>query len=145
MKTKMRIFKAKLSRFLRLTKPIKLDKDEVEWIKLIKGHYNWKYGKYYTYWTEVLKHMFNDVYGWNADEHPRDFLGCMFQKLLDIYIKIQYDCSGSNQQLKLIIGAGFEKTFTNNQELPIERVISQLCVQILNNQVVVDGVNRYYL
>jgi len=142
---KAKIIKAKLLRFLGITKPIVLTKQEIEWIKLCKGHYRDKYKTNARNWVDTVKPMFNEIYGWDADEHRRDFLLCMFHKLLDIYLKIQYDQSGSNQHLKTIIGASFERTFTRDYELPIERCIAALCGEIQNNQVIENEVNRYYL
>lgn len=146
MESKNQIRKAKLLRWLGVTKPLILSESEVKLIKLCKLHY--RNDERFTNtrgWIETLKPMHNEIYGWDADEHYRDFLQCIFQKLFDIYLKIAYDQSGSNSQLKSIIGAGFEKTYIRDQELPIERVISELCGLIQNNQVVRYGVNHYYL
>jgi hypothetical protein len=124
---------------------IELDKYEKNWILLIKGHFNDKYPTNAKNWTSTLKPMFEEVYGWSPKEHYNDFLNCMFGKLLDIYLKIQLDESGSNHQLKSIFGAAFYKSFVREQRRPIERAISELCGQIQCNQVIVDGVHRYEL
>ena len=71
------IIKAKILRWLRITKPIALTEQEVRWIKLIKGHYKKEYPSKGE-WTENLKTMFDEVYGWSADEYYRDFLNCIF-------------------------------------------------------------------
>lgn len=140
-----KLFK-KLLRFLHITKPIELSRQEKRWIKLCKGHYKDKYRTNAKNWIDTLKPMFDEIYGWSSEEHYRDFLGCMFQKLLDIYLKIQLDRSGSNAHLKTIIGAGFEKTIVRDYELSIERVIAELCGQIQCNRVIdEDGVERYNL
>ena len=123
---------------------IELDKYEKDWILLIKGHYTDRYPSKNT-WTATLKPMFEEVYGWSPKEHYNDFLGGMFNKLLDIYLKIQLDQSGSNHQLKTIFGAAFYKSISRNQRRPIERAIAALCGEIQCNQVIVDGVHRYKL
>lgn len=140
-----KIIKAKIFRALKITKPIPLTKQEVDWIKLCKGHYKDKYKTNAKNWIDTLKPMFNEIYGWTAEEYPRDFLQCIFHKLLDIHIKIQRDQSGSNVQIKEIIGAGFEQTYKRDYETPIERCIAELCGQIQNNLVIENGVHRYYL
>ena len=145
MKDRNRIVRAKLLRALGVTRPIELSEQERDWIRLIKGHYNDRYDVRASSWVNTLKPMFKEVYGWDPDEHYRDFLGCMFQKLLDIHLKIQLDYSGSNQQIKSVIGAGFERTYARDYELPVERVIAELCGQIQCNLVVEDGVSRYSL
>ena len=137
----------KLLRWLKITKPIQLNKYEIQWIKLCKGHYkdNPAYDK--SNWIETIKPMFNEIYGWNPDEdnNYHDYLNCIFNKLLDIHLKIQDDKSGSNQQLKEIFKQTFYKTFRCESELPIERGISELCGQIQGNIVIENGINRYYL
>jgi len=60
-------------------------------------------------------------------------------------LKIQLDNSGSNYQLKSIIGASFEQNIVRNYEIPIERVIAELCGQIRCNAVIVEGKHRYFL
>ena len=59
--------------------------------------------------------------------------------------KIIHDQSGSNLQMRNIFEAAFYKGISNDQELPIERAIHQLCGTIQNNLVVEDGKNRYEL
>lgn len=145
MESKKEIFKAKLLRFLRITRPIKLSKQEVEWVKLCKGHYKEKYRTNAKNWIDTLKPMFDEIYGWSSNEHYDDFLDCMFNKLLDLYLKIQLDQSGSNQRLKEIINAASYKSFTREYDKPIERCIAELCGQIQCNQVVENGVHRYKL
>jgi len=124
---------------------IELTEYEVKWIKLCKGHYNDLYRTNAKNWIETLKPMFKEIYAYDPDEFYQDFLGCMFHKLFDIYMKIKLDQSGTNVQLKEIIGAGFEKTFRREYELPAERVIAELCGMIQCNTVIEDGVLRYAL
>ena len=124
---------------------IQLDKYERNWILLIKGHFKDKYPVNANKWTDTLKSMFEEVYGWSPNDHYDDYLMGMFNKLLDIYLKIQLDQSGSNHQLKTIFGAAFYKSISRNQRRPIERAIAALCGEIQCNQVIVDGVHRYKL
>lgn len=147
METKAKIIKAKILRALGITKPIQLSPQEVRWIKLLKLHYrdDEKYKHKGKEWTDILKPMFNEVYGWTAEEYYKDFLQCMFLKLLEIHLKIKYDQSGHENQLKEIFNASFYQSFRREQELPIERAISELCGQIQNNMVIENGVHRYYL
>jgi hypothetical protein len=111
---------------------------------MTKGHFREKY-PYKGTWTENFKPLFEEIYGWCPDEFYNDYLKGLFSKLLEIYLKIQDDRSGSNIQLKEIIGASFCKTISRDQELPIERVIAELCGHIQCSQVIEYGVNRYYL
>jgi hypothetical protein len=67
---------------------IVLDKYETQWIKLIKCGYKDKYPINTKNWIDTLKPMFEETYGWDPNEHYNDFLGCIFNKLLDIYLKI---------------------------------------------------------
>jgi len=124
---------------------IHIDDSEKRWIKFCKGHYHDQYNTNAKNWIESMKPLFQEVYGWSPDEFYHDFLGCMFNKLLDIYLKIQLDQSGSNVHLKEIIGAGFEKTYRREYDLPIERVIAELCGQIQCNSVIVNEFERYNL
>jgi len=124
---------------------IELTQQEVRWIKLCKGHYKDLYRTNAKNWIETLKPMFREIYAYEPNEFYHDFLGCMFNKLLDIYLKIQNDHSGHNAHLKDIIGASFEITFRREYDLPIERVIAELCGQIQMNSVIEDGVVRYSL
>lgn len=143
--------KAKLLRALGITKPIQLSKEEVQWIKLCKLHYSESStskdkGKYPSKgeWTETMKPLFNEIYGWTAGDHPADYLDCIFNKLLDIYLKIRLPNS-DERELREVFKASFYKDFFREQELPIERAIGALCGKIQNNLVIQNGVNRYYL
>lgn len=140
-----KVTKAKILRALRITKPIALDKYEIQWIKLCKGHYKDKYPYKGSEWTDALKPLFNEIYGWTAEEYYYDFLNCMFLKLLEIHLKIKHDQSGHEHQLKEIFNRAFYKSVARSQELPIERAISELCGLIQCNQVIENGVHRYYL
>lgn len=143
--TKLKI-KAKILRALGFTKSIKLDKYEIQWIKICKWHYKEKYPMTGS-WVQTLKPMFTEIYGWNPDEdnNYHDYLNCIFNRLLELHLKIQYDQSGSNVQLKELFEASFSKRFGTGEELPIERAIARLCGTIQNNLVIENGVHRYYL
>lgn len=147
MENKRKQIYAKTLRFLGLTKPIELDKYEKKWIKLIKGHY--RKDPAYAYkgneWTDILKPMFDEMYGWSSEEHYGDFLGCIFRKLLSIYLKIADDNRPIDSQLSDIFCSSFSKGLIRNQDLPIERAISELCGQIQCNTVIENGVDRYII
>lgn len=125
---------------------IQLEITEKQWIKLCKGHYKEKY-PFTGRWVDYLKPMFTKVYGWNPDEDNNyyDYLNCIFNKLLNIHLKIQHDQSGSNRQLREIFSAAFYKSIVRTDELPIERAIACLYGLIQMNTVYVDGVPRYEL
>lgn len=142
---KSKIFKAKLFRWLGVTKPIELSEPERKWIKLIKGHYKNEYFHTGHEWTDVLKPMFRQVYGWTAEDHYQDFLSCMFTKLLEIHLKIKDDKSGHERQLYSIFSASFYKSISREQELPIERAVSELCGLIQGTKVIENGVPRFIL
>ena len=143
---KLRIIKAKLLRFLGITKPIQLDKYERQWILLCKGHFKDKYGTNAKNWIDSLRPLHAEIYQWgDSRDWYHDFLRCMFDVLLDLHLKIKLDNSGSERQLKEIFNASFSKGLARDNELPIERAISELCGQIQCNQVVENGVARYHL
>ncbi len=125
---------------------IELTTAEKQIILLCKGHFQEKYpftGK----WVNTIKPLFTETYGWNPDENNQyyEYLGCVFNKLLDIQLKIIDDQSGSNLQLKNIFQASFSKSFSRTEDLPIERAISALCGLIQCNQVIENDVKRYDL
>ncbi len=125
---------------------IQLTNTEKDWIKLCKGHFKSMY-PYQGEWTETLKPLFVTIYGWNPDEDNNypDYLNCVFNKLLEIHLKILNDQSGTNLQLRGIFEAAFYKGICRDQDLPIERAIAELCGLIQNNVVIVDGAHRYEL
>ena len=143
MKTLKLLFR-RLLRYLCITKPIDLSDSDIFWIKLCKLHYTNKYPLKGT-WVNTLKIPFEERYGWVPDECYNDFLDCIFNRLLDLHLKIQFDQSGSHVQLKNIMSASFIKSYKWELELPIERTIVALCAQIQNNAVIENGINRYYL
>jgi len=107
---------------------IQLDKYEKQWILLIKGQLQEKY-PYKGKWVETLKSLFTEIYGWNPDENNNyhDYLRGVFNKLLDIQLKIKDNWADDNGQLKEIFFASFYKGIINDDELPIERAIGKLC------------------
>jgi len=122
-----------------------LDKYEKQWILLIKGQLLEKYphtGK----WVENLKPLFTEIYGWNPDEdnNYNDYLRGMFNKLFDILLKIKEDWSGTNQQLKKVFYASFNKNMHRDDELPIERAISELCGLIQCTSVLDEKRNKRF-
>lgn len=142
---KFREAKAKLLRFLHITKAIPLTDAEVKMIKFCKGHYEELYRTSAKEWSESFNPIFKEIYGWGAEEHKADYMQCLFQKLLDIYLKINFDMSGNNNQLKEVFDASFRRSFRRDYESPIERAIAELCGQIQSTIVIDNGVNRFYL
>jgi len=125
---------------------IKLDKYEKNWIKLCKGHFKDKY-PFQGSWVLTLKPLFTEVYGWDPDEgnnYP-DYLNCIFNRLLEVHLKIVHDQSGTNLQMRGIFEAAFYKGIFRDEDLPIERAIVELCGLIQNNLVLEDGEPRYTL
>lgn len=125
---------------------IKLTNPEQQWIKLFKGHYSEEY-PFEKNWIETAKPLFTEIYGWDPDDgsNYKDFLNCLFQKLLDIQFKISDDGSGTNQQLKSVFYASFYQTMSRDYELPIERAISALIGNIQCNLLIENGEPRYEL
>lgn len=125
---------------------IELNKYEKNWIKLCKGHFKDKY-PFQGSWVLTLKPLFIEVYGWDPDEdgNYRDYLNCIFNKLLDLHLKILNDQSGTNLQMRGIFEAAFYKSIFRPEPLPIERAIAELCALIQNNIVVENNEPRYTL
>lgn len=124
---------------------IRLEKTDKQWIRICKLHYKEKYPLKGS-WVETLKPLFVEIYGWNPDEdnNYRDYLDCIFNRLLELYLKIADDKSGTNYELRSIFSAAFYKSICR-QDLPIERAIAELCSLIQNNQVIEGGITRYEL
>lgn len=123
---------------------IKLTETEVKFILMCKGHYKDKY-PYKGNWSITMKPLFEEIYGWSPKEFPKDYKYGLFQELFDIYMKIQYDGSGSNQQLKGLFSAAFNRSIRRDYKQSIDRVINELCGLIKCNLVFDDGVKRYNL
>lgn len=124
---------------------INLEPDDVRWIKLIKNHYEEKYPVCSSSWIRTLQPMFDDVYTYKSSEYYSEFLECMFNKLLDIYMKIQCDGSGCHNELKTIFKSSFDESgWRRSYKLPIERAIAELCGQIQCNRYRDDDGNKRY-
>ena len=115
---------------------IKLEKSEKKMILFCKGHLKTKY-PFKNNWVSSFKPLFKDIYGWdpNEDNNYHDYLVGLFNKLLDIQLKIEDDRSGDNIQLRGIFSAAFSKGVVRTDDLPIERAISELCGLIQCNTV----------
>lgn len=113
---------------------------------MCKGYYQEKY-PFTGRWVNSLKPLFIEIYGYNPDEDEnyQSYLGCIFEKLFDIYLKIADDQSGCDLQLKELFIAAFYKSVSRDDEYPIERAISQLCGLIQSNSVYDNGIERYKL
>ena len=126
---------------------IQLGKTDKQWIKMCKLHYQDKYPRTGS-WVNNLKPLFTEIYGWNPDEDKNynDYLNCIFNRLLELYLKIAEDRSGNNRELRLIFDAAFSKSISREEELPIERAIAELCSIIQFNTVISEnGEHRYEL
>jgi hypothetical protein len=145
---------------------IELTDLDKKWIKLCKGHYDEKYGfmrnstkasdmdsfvkegKWFNPVSSIdtLKPMYNELYLYDPEENPRDFIACMFHNLFDLYMKITEDRSSDHRELKEIFFATFEPYWLDKSEsTPIERAVTKLVSLIRLNTVFVDGVERYNL
>lgn len=127
---------------------IQLTPAEVKWIKLCKNHYQKDMPKEADKtWLTRLAWMFESQYGWSPEEFRNDFIGCIFNKLLDIWLKIEYDLSGNSNELRELFGAAFgTRIFHDKDTPPIERVINQLCSSIAFTTVILeDGTHRFNL
>lgn len=140
------IVKAKALRFLGITKPIPLDKYEVQWIKLCKGHFNEKYNFKDENRIERLKPLFTETYGWNPDEdnNYKDFLNCIFKKLFIIYLKI-HDQTSTDLLITQVVESSFWQRPSNDYKLPIERCIVDICFKLTWTPVYDCGVARFNL
>ena len=107
---------------------IQLDQYEKQWILLIKGQLQEKY-PFKGRWIETLKPLFTEIYGWNPDEdnNYHDYLRGIFNKLLEIQLKIKDSWVDPNGQLKEVFFASFYKGISTDEELPSERAIGKLC------------------
>ena len=126
---------------------IQLSDPEKKIILFCKGHL-WKKYPWKGEWVKSFKPLFLEIYGWDPDEDNNygDYLNCLFNKLLELHLKIQDDMSGNNIQLKSIFESAFHKGLIRTDDLPIERAISQLCGLIQNNLVQsVETGTRYIL
>lgn len=142
----IKITKAKLLRFLGVTKPIPLDENEVKWIKLCKGHYDKKYNFSDENCIERLKPLFTEIYGWNPDEdnNYKDFLNCIFKKLFSIYLKVHEETS-TDLLITQVVESSFWKRPSNDYDLPIERCISDIWFKLTWTPVNDCGVARFNL
>ena len=123
---------------------IELNANDVMWIKLFKG-YSFDVYPFKESWIETIKPLFTKLYGWNPNTDNYYFLNCMFNRLFDIYIKIEHP-EIMNSSIKILFKCSHYKSISIDNELPIERAIIKLCgliqgVEILN----IDGSKRFNL
>lgn len=123
---------------------IKLNNAEKQFIKMTKMHYKDVY-PCRNNWVLTFKPLFEEIYGWNPNSDLSNYRRVLFNKLLEIHLKIHLDGSGSDQQLKGIFDAAFNRSFSRDHAKPIDRAISELCGLLQCNQVIEDGVPRYNL
>ena len=129
-------------------KEIELTVQEVTWIKLFKHHYSHKI-KYTGNWIETMKPLFKEIYAWCPDDDGNndDYLNCIFNKLLDIHLKIHENGGYRYKNLNDIFHASFYKSFRcQGIESPIERSILALISEIGMTRVVLpNGKRRFNL
>ena len=123
---------------------IQLSEAEIKLIRITKGYYRKEF-PFKGSWVVTMKPLFEEIYGWNPNDDITGYKHVLFVKLLDIYLKIQNDGSGSHQELKGIFYASFHKSFSRTERSGIDRAISELCGLLQCNQVIVDDVMRYDL
>lgn len=140
---KLKVLKAKFLRLIGVTKLIPLSNQEKKWIKLFKFHYKDVYPSKGE-WTETMKPLFNEIYGWDADEFYNDYLNCMFSKLLELHRKVAEEYH-YERELEEVFKYSFAPYLHINQSKPIERAIARLCGCIGNTRYLKDGVPRYSL
>ncbi|MGV8961845.1 MAG: hypothetical protein ACOH2V_00420 [Candidatus Saccharimonadaceae bacterium] len=121
---------------------IKLTALEVRWIRMCKSLLIHEY-PCQDNWIENFKPMFLEACGWDPNTDKPCYLKGLFQILFNIYLKIQPDGFERNSYLKALFSESFEKTWSTDPELPIERVIIGLQQMIQFNSVTDSGVLRY--
>jgi len=124
---------------------IQLTDSEKELMLLCKGQLEDEYPSMRS-WSETLKPWFLKHYGWdpNDDGNYNDYLRGMFNRLLDLYLKVDIDESGDNRKLKDIFNSSFYPKIYEDSKLPIERAISKTCALICWTVVVdKDGNERF--
>lgn len=126
---------------------IELSKNEKTLILICKGHLKDKYPSTGS-WSKTLSPFCLELFGWDANEdnNYNDYLNGIFYYLLKLYLKIELNQSGDSIYYLLeIFNATFNKTISNDEELPIERAISKLCGLIQCNIILKNGIKRYEL
>ena len=125
---------------------IVLSRNDKRWVLLCKSHFEHDF-KLNETWLNKFKPLFNEIYGWDPDEDEnyQDFLNCLFNKLLDIFMVINDDQSLNNTLLKDLFDAAFYIRPGLSNDSPLERTILKLRSLIAHNTVTKDGVDRYDL
>jgi len=127
---------------------ITITKQEKKLILICKQHFKEEY-PFNQNWAKTISPFCLELFGWDANEdnNYNDYLRGIFNYLLKLYLKIEYNQSGDPiHYLSEIFYASFDKEFGNYDELPIERAIAKLCGLIQCNQVITnEGIKRYDL
>lgn len=126
---------------------IELSKVEKRLILLIKGQLQDEF-PFTGSWCKTLSPFSIELWGWDANEdnNYNDYLRGIFNFLLKLYIKIEFNQSGDPlYYISGIFYASFNKSISRDSDLPIERAISELCGLIQCNTVIDKGVERYSL
>jgi hypothetical protein len=123
---------------------IQLTQSEIKWIKLCKNHYYDTRTPINPGWIGMMQDMFEEIYGWSPYEFRADFLSCIFNQLLDIWLKISNDQSGTNRQLHSIFSAAFSKSISREEESSVERAILELRSLIAFTSVIDENNNKRF-
>ena len=126
---------------------IELCKSEKRLILLIKGQLQDEF-PFTGSWPKTLSPFCIELFGWDANEdnNYNDYLRSMFNLLLKLYTKIEFNQSGDPlHYISGIFYASFNKSISRDSDLPIERAISELCGLIQCNTVIDKGIKRYDL
>ena len=115
---------------------IELTEFQKEVIKTIKHHYP---NKIKRSWFLTLRKDYEDIYGYKFNTKQSKYV--MYESLLDLWLLIKDDKSGSERQLKSIIYSAMFTSIPRSQRYALDRVISELCGLIQIN--IVQG--RYNL
>lgn len=126
---------------------IELSKSEKRLILLIKGKLQDEF-PFTGSWPKTLSPFCIELFSWDANEdnNYNDYLRGIFNFLLKLYMKIEFNQSGDPlYYLSQIFNASFNKSISRDSDLPIERAISELCGLIQCNAVIDKGIKRYDL
>lgn len=125
---------------------IELTFNEQKLILICKQHFTKEY-PFTKDWAKTLSPFCIELFGWDVNENNyNDYLYGIFNYLLKLYLKIEYNKSGDSiHYISQIFYASFSKSISINSELPIERAISELCALIQTNLVVDNNGKRYNL
>ena len=126
---------------------IELTKSEKRLILLCKGQLREEF-PFNGNWAKTIAPFCIELFGWDAneDDNYNDYLRGIFNYLLKLYLKIELNQSGDPiHYLSGVFYASFNKSISRDDDLPIERAISELCALIQTNPIFDNGFERYQL